>query len=104
MLFSNNSKPVTLRTYYGLVNQLVENNDDTYKKLIDKIILETVKVSSDHGKSLNEVDPGIFYIVNQLYKFNHSYFSGLTASSALLPEVYKTLNDFLLTLSQGEAK
>ena len=102
MFFVNNSEKVTIRTYRDLVNQFVEYHDETYKSLIDKIILETTRVSIDNGSGLNEVDSGIFYIVSRLYNFNKDYFAHLTPNDPINADVYKDLNTFLSTLAQIE--
>jgi hypothetical protein len=102
MFFVNNSEKVTIRTYRDLVNQFVEYHDEAYKSLIDKIILETNRVSIDNGNGLNEVDSGIFYIVSRLYNFNKDYFARLDLTGSINAEVYKDLNIFLSTLAQTE--
>jgi hypothetical protein len=99
MLFAEKSDQVTLRTYYDLVNQLIEHDDTTYKTLIDNIIIETAKLAANKGESLGKVDSSIYDIVSKLYSTNRTYFAdNIKQTIDIDKNTYKSLRDILLSM------
>jgi len=102
MFFAEKSDNVSLTTYLELVDQLLEKKDDTYKSLIDKIIMATAEASSSNGEKLNKVDSSIYSIVSKLYNSNSSYFANIHSLLDINKTVYLDLKSILKSLSTAE--